>query len=93
MAASPAFQTVFQIGVRSFPWSAFLNPSLCILLGIAFYRIAKRQALKAFGSEATIVGGLFFSSTSSVLFQLRSSRTRAFRGIFFRGGRCIFVLC
>jgi hypothetical protein len=24
--------------ISSFPWSAFLTPCLCILLGVAFYR-------------------------------------------------------
>lgn len=58
--AVPEYQTIFEIGVRSFPWSAFLNPSLCILLGVALYRFSKRQFFKAFGFGAILVGWLFF---------------------------------
>jgi hypothetical protein len=58
--AAPEYQTVFEIGLRSFPWSAFLNPSLCTLLGVALYRFSKRQFFKASGSVAILVGALFF---------------------------------
>ncbi|MGD0403061.1 MAG: hypothetical protein ABSB66_07675 [Candidatus Acidiferrales bacterium] len=64
MAASPEYRTIFEIGFRSFPWPAFLNPSFCIMLGIAFYRFSARQFFKAFGFVAIIVGAIFFLLTS-----------------------------
>lgn len=88
MAASPEYRTIFEIGFHSFPWSAFLNPSLCIMLGIAFYRFSSRQLFKAFGFVAIIVGTIFFllASVSVIPMSIRlrkayvSGRTTTIEG-------------
>ena len=59
MLAPAEYQTIFEINVASFPWSAFLTPCLCILLGTAFYRFSKMKLFQLFGSIASAVG-LFF---------------------------------
>jgi len=59
MLAPAEYQTIFEINVASFPWSAFLTPCLCILLGIAFYRFSKMKLFQLFGLIASAVG-LFF---------------------------------
>ena len=58
MPAPGAYQTIFEIGFRSFPWSAFLSPVLFILLGIASYRFSTRQFFKVFGLIGSAFGFL-----------------------------------
>jgi hypothetical protein len=43
------YETVFQIGFRSFAWSALLHPLAFVVIGILLFRFAKIQIYKGMG--------------------------------------------
>jgi len=44
------YQTVFEIGLRSFPWGGLLHPLPFILLGLILYRVGRgKQIYQAVG--------------------------------------------
>ena len=60
MLAPAEYKTIFEINLAAVPWSIFLNSSLFILLGIAFYRFSKRQLFQVFGLITSAFGFFFF---------------------------------
>ena|ERR1700678_39511 len=64
----PQYQTVFEIGVRSFPWFDLLHPCLFVVLpGILLYQFSKRQWFRIFGLIAIGFGMLVFLILCAVL--------------------------
>jgi hypothetical protein len=51
---SEEYQTVFELGTRSFPWSEIVGPILFGIVGLAFFRFSKREMWR-------IIGGLMFA--------------------------------
>jgi hypothetical protein len=39
------YDTIFEIGFRSFPWLQLLQPVLFVLLGTALFRFGKRKQI------------------------------------------------
>jgi len=55
------YETVFEIGFRSFPWSGLLHPVPFILLGLLLFRFGRRkQIYQAVGIGAAVFATLFF---------------------------------
>lgn len=61
------YQTVFEIGFRSFPWLDWLQPCVFVAIGLALYKFSQRQAVKAIGILGFACGVLFFLITSITL--------------------------
>jgi hypothetical protein len=51
---TPEYQTVFELGLRSFPWADVLGPFLFAMVGLAFFRFSKREMWR-------LVGGVMFA--------------------------------
>jgi hypothetical protein len=51
---SEEYLTVFELGIRSFPWSEIVGPILFGIVGLAFFRFSKREMLR-------VIGGLMFA--------------------------------
>lgn len=49
------YRTVFEIGIRSFPWGAFLHPFIGIVLGFLTFLFGKRGYIRVFGA---VIAGL-----------------------------------
>ncbi|HYB59885.1 MAG TPA: hypothetical protein VEH50_00255 [Methylomirabilota bacterium] len=57
---APGYQTIFEIGLGSFPWTQLLHPIPFVVVAFLLYRFSGRsQTLKAFGLIMTLVAGLF----------------------------------
>jgi hypothetical protein len=54
MVMPAEYQTVFELGLRSFPWSEILGPILFAMVGLAFFRFSKREMWR-------LIGGLMFA--------------------------------
>jgi cytochrome bd-type quinol oxidase subunit 2 len=55
------YQTVFEIGFRSFPWSALMHPVPFILIGVLLFRFRKgKQIYQAAGIIGAAMATLFF---------------------------------
>jgi hypothetical protein len=55
------YQTIFQIGLKSFPWSLLLHPIPFILIALLLVRFSGRmQFFKALGTIIALMGALFF---------------------------------
>ena len=54
------YQTVFELGLRSFPWSVFIVPSGLMALGFALFRFFKQEIARA-------VGGVMFAFGACLL--------------------------
>jgi hypothetical protein len=54
MVTPTEYQTVFELGLRSFPWSVFIVPSGLMALGSALFRFFKQEI-------ARVVGGVLFA--------------------------------
>lgn len=55
------YQTVFEIGFRSFPWGLFLHPVLFILIGALLFKFGKSRTIyQAFGIIAAVYATLLF---------------------------------
>jgi hypothetical protein len=50
----PHYETVFEIGLKSFPWGALLHPIPFIALGVVLFLLAKKKA--AYRAAYRIVG-------------------------------------
>ena len=62
------YQTVFEIGLRSFPWGQLLHPVLFIVLGLSLFRFSGgKEILKVFGLCAAAFGTLGFLVLAAVL--------------------------
>ncbi len=55
------YHTIFQIGLKSFPWSTLLHPIPVIVIGLALVYLARRnQYFKIAGTIIAVSGVLFF---------------------------------
>jgi hypothetical protein len=55
------YQTVFEIGLSSFPWGGLLNPLPFILLGLILYRVGRsNQIYQAVGVIVAALASLVF---------------------------------
>jgi hypothetical protein len=54
----PEYQTVFEIGFKSFPWADLLHPGIFVLLGFALYRFSKQGFRRVLGLVALAFGAL-----------------------------------
>lgn len=61
------YTTVFEIGFRSFPWSALINPLFFALLGFVFYGFSKQQIRQVVGVVVFGMGLIFFLIISTRL--------------------------
>lgn len=56
-----SYQTIFQIGLKSFPWSTLLHPIPFVVIALVLVCLpGRRQFLKAFGSITAVLAALFF---------------------------------
>ena len=49
MTAQPEYQTIFEIGFRTFPWLNAFQPLVFVVIGFALFRFSKSQYQKAIG--------------------------------------------
>jgi hypothetical protein len=55
------YQTVFEIGIKSFPWSALLHPVPFVLVGLLLFKFARsRQVYQITGLIVAVFAGLIF---------------------------------
>jgi hypothetical protein len=55
------YRTVFEIGLRSFPWGGLLHPVPAILVGLLLFRFGRsKQIYQAVGIILAALAGLFF---------------------------------
>jgi tellurite resistance protein TehA-like permease len=55
------YQTVFEIGLRSFPWAGLLHPAPFILIGLLLVRFSRgRQLYQIAGAVGAILATFFF---------------------------------
>jgi hypothetical protein len=55
------YQTVFEIGLRSFPWGGLLHPVPFILAGVVLFRFGRsKQIYQAIGIIVSVLATLFF---------------------------------
>ena len=52
------YQTVFELGTRSFPWSGFVTSAGLVVLGLVLFRFFKREIAKAVGGVLFAFGAL-----------------------------------
>ena len=60
------YQTVFELGFKSFPWIDWLHPCILVVIGLGLYKFAKRQFVKAVGFLGLVVSTIFFLITSII---------------------------
>jgi hypothetical protein len=65
--AQPDYKTIFEIGIKSFPWSVLLHPVFFIVIGLIVVRFAKGKQFYQ------IVGG-FVAGLATFFFLLLSMR-------------------
>jgi len=57
---SPNYQTIFQIGLRSFPWTQLLHPIPFIVIALVLLRFSRgKQIYKIVGTVVALLGALF----------------------------------
>jgi hypothetical protein len=57
----PHYQTVFEIGLKSFPWGGLLHPIPFIALGLLLFFLAKKKAVyRIVGAFVVALATLFF---------------------------------
>lgn len=62
------YRTIFEIGVRSFPWVGLLHPTIFIALGLLLFRFSGgKETLRVFGAIAACFAALFFVILALVL--------------------------
>jgi hypothetical protein len=54
------YETVFELGFRSFPWDGLSHPVPFILVGLLLFRFGRMQIFKAIGIIGAIFGTLLF---------------------------------
>jgi hypothetical protein len=53
------YETVFEIGLRSFPWGGLLHPAIAIVIGVPLFLFAKSKELyRLVGGAAALFGAL-----------------------------------
>jgi hypothetical protein len=53
-----AYRTVFEIGFRFFPWSAFVHPAIILLVGIVLSVVSRHGLSRVVGLVAIALSGL-----------------------------------
>jgi len=41
----PNYQTIFEIGLRSFPWAGALHPAIAVIIGVSLFLFAKGKEI------------------------------------------------
>lgn len=84
----PGYETIFEIGWRSFPWSGLVHPIPFIILGILLIGFSKsKQIYKVFGvALATLATVIFLFLAQSYLPDFIH-----LRGIYRSGGSTVVV--
>ena len=55
------YQTVFEIGLKSFPWGALFHPTIAIVIGLALIRFSRgKEYLQVAGGCGAFFGALIF---------------------------------
>ena len=54
------YQTIFEIGLKSFPWGSLLHPIPFIIIGVLLFLLAKRQVYKVVGVLVAMLATFFF---------------------------------
>jgi hypothetical protein len=55
------YQTVFELGLRSFPWVRVLHPMPFIVIGLLLFRFCRsRQVYRVMGLFGVLLGSIFF---------------------------------
>lgn len=62
-----AYRTVFEIGLRSFPWSAFRHAAIILLVGIAVCVLSRHETSGVIGLVAIALSALMALDLSVVL--------------------------
>src|SRR5450432_1152636 len=65
MMLQPHYQTVFEIGPQSFPWSDLMHPIPFIIVGLLLFRFAK-------GKEIYQIIGIIVAALATVFFLILS---------------------
>ncbi len=77
----PHYETVFEIGLRSFPWANALHPAIFVVIGLLLFRFAKdKTAYQALGLILAIFGALFVLIAVMVFVPKYVSLRRAYVG-------------
>jgi hypothetical protein len=53
------YQTVFQIGLKTFPWAHALHPGILVAIGFALFRYSKQNIFRIFGFAGFAFGLIF----------------------------------
>lgn len=62
------YQTIFEIGLRSFAWGALFHPTIFIVIGLLLVRFSKGRAYFQFvGGAGALFGGLIFLLAAIVM--------------------------
>lgn len=61
---SDQYQTIFEIGFKSFPWLDWLHPCLAVVIGRGLYKWTRRQYSRAVGMLAIAFGIILFVASS-----------------------------
>jgi hypothetical protein len=57
--AQPEYQTIFEIGLRSIPWSTVLHPLPFIIIGVLLLRFARAKSAQITGVAVASMATLF----------------------------------
>jgi hypothetical protein len=79
--SQPDYQTVFEIGLRSFPWGGMLHPLIFVVIGallVRFYRGPRKELCQIFGGAGAIFGALIFVIAALVFVPEFVERWRAY---------------
>ena len=56
----PEYETVFEIGLRFFPWGGLLHPLPFVILGLLLVRFSKgKQSLQIVGATVAVLASMF----------------------------------
>jgi hypothetical protein len=57
----PHYETVFEIGLRSFPWAEMFHPAIAVAIGVPLFLFAKGKTIyQAVGIVVAIFGAFLF---------------------------------
>lgn len=55
------YQTIFEVGLKSFAWGTLFHPTIAIVIGLAVVRFSRgREYLQFVGGSAALFGALIF---------------------------------
>jgi len=73
------YQTVFEIGFKSFPWNAVLHPVPFILIGAFLFRFGHKEIYRIAGIVGASLATLFFVIATVSLLPRSISQRNAYR--------------